>query len=455
MNIVRNLVVAQSGGPTPVINSSLRGIIEAARECRNIGTVFGARHGIEGVLKEELLDLSAQSAEEVALLRFTPAAGSIGTCRYKLRENQGEDFDRVLEVFRAHQVGYLLYIGGNDSMDTANKIARLARERGADLVAVGVPKTIDNDVGDAQFRLIDHTPGYGSVARYWMHKVQEANEENAGSSPADPVLVMQAMGRRIGFIPAAARLADPAREMPLQIYLSESHCSLQQLADQVHDQLRRAGRCMVVISEGFEVGQVGNLSPAIPGQVDNLSYVKDSFGHVEFGASKISVAQAVVNYLNQAGLPCKGTARGDVPGTDQRHTMAYASAVDLDEAYRLGQKAVELAAGGCSGFMATILREPGPIYSVRYDKVPLAEVANSERAFPANWIDPSGCDVTDDFVRYAKPLVGNDMISLPTIDGRQRMTRFQPIFAEQKLDKYIPQADRKKIIKPRPLVAPG
>ena len=430
MNIARNLVVAQSGGPTPVINSSLRGIIEAAHEFQNIGTVFGARHGIEGVLKEELLDLSAQSAEEVALLRFTPAAGSIGTCRYKLRENQGEDFDRVLEVFRAHQVGYLLYIGGNDSMDTANKIARLARERGADLVAVGVPKTIDNDVGDAQFRLIDHTPGYGSVARYWMHKVQEANEENAGSSPADPVLVMQAMGRRIGFIPAAARLADPAREMPLQIYLAESHCSLQELADRVNDQLRRAGRCMVVISEGFDVGDLGDM--------------KDSFGHIEFGASKISVAQAVVNYLNQAGLPCKGTARGDVPGTDQRHTMAYASAVDLDEAYRLGQKAVELAAAGESGFMATILRETGSIYSVRYDKVPLAEVANSERAFPANWIDPSGCDVTDDFVRYAKPLVGNDMISLPTIDGRQRMTRFQPIFAEQKLEKYVPQADRKE-----------
>ncbi len=432
MNSARNLVVAQSGGPTPVINSSLRGIVEAAREFQAIGTVFGARHGIEGVLKEELLDLSAQPAEEVALLRFTPAAGSIGTCRYKLRSNQTEDFDRAIEVLRAHQVGYLLYIGGNDSMDTAAKIAQLAQQRGLDLVAVGVPKTIDNDIGDSEFRLIDHTPGYGSVARYWMHKVQEANEENAGSAPADPVLVMQAMGRRIGFIPAAARLADPAREMPLQIYLAESQCGLTQLADQVNDRLRRAGRCIVVISEGFDVGQVGNLS-----------HVKDSFGHTSFGSTKLTVAQMVVNYLNQVGLPCKGAARGNVPGTDQRHSMTYASAVDLDEAYRLGQKAIELAAAGQSGFMATILRESGPIYSVRYEKVPLAEVANSERTFPAKWIAPSGCDVTDDFVRYAKPLVGGDMISLPMIDGRQRMTRFQPIFAEQKLPKYVPQADRK------------
>jgi ATP-dependent phosphofructokinase / diphosphate-dependent phosphofructokinase len=429
MSVKRNVIVAQSGGPTPVINSSLRGIVEAARQFDCIGTVYGARHGIEGVLKEELLDLSSQSPDEVALLRFTPAAGSIGTCRYKLKPKQTEDFDRVIEVLKAHNVGYLAYIGGNDSMDTANKIAQLAQQRGLDLVAVGVPKTIDNDVGDSEFKLIDHTPGYGSVARYWMHKVQTANEENGGSCPADPVLVMQAMGRKIGFIPAAARLAYPDRELPLQIYLAESPCTLEQLADQVNDQLRRAGRCMVVISEGFDVGDVGS--------------VKDAFGHTSFSASKLTVAQIVVNYLNDRGLPCKGAARGNVVGTDQRHSMVYASAVDLDEAYRVGQKAIELAATGQSGFMATILRDPGSIYSVRYDKVPLAEVANSERTFPKQWITPNGCDVTDDFVRYAKPLLGSDMISLPTVDGRQRMTRFAPIYAEQKLPKYTLQADRK------------
>ncbi len=155
-------------------------------------------------------------------MRTTPAAGSIGTCRYKLKAKQAEDFERVIDVFKAHEVGYFFYIGGNDSMDTANKVAKLAHERGLDLVGVGVPKTIDNDVGDSEFKLIDHTPGYGSVARYWAYYVQNANEENMGSSPADPVLVMQAMGRKIGFIPAAARLADPNREMPLQIYMRES-----------------------------------------------------------------------------------------------------------------------------------------------------------------------------------------------------------------------------------------
>jgi len=429
MKRARNLVVAQSGGPTPVINSSLQGIIETARHLEGIGMVYGARHGIEGVLKEELLDLSAQAAEEVSLLRFTPAAGSIGTCRYKLKAGQQEDFDRVIEVFRAHQVGYFLYIGGNDSMDTAQKIARLAHRKGLDLVAVGVPKTIDNDVGDSEFRLIDHTPGYGSVARYWMHAVQNANEENMGSCPADPVLVMQAMGRKIGFIPAAARLGDPQREMPLRIYLAESPCTMEQLADGVNDELRSSGRCLVVISEGFDVGSLGEL--------------RDAFGHTSFGSSKLSVSQAVVNYLNQVGLAAKGAARGNVPGTDQRHSMAYASTVDLDEAYHVGRAAVELAAGGQGGYMATILRNPGPAYSVCYDKVPLEEVANSERAFPAGWIAPSGSDVTDDFVRYARPLVGEEMIRLPLVDGRQRLARFAPIYAERRLSGYVPQADRK------------
>jgi 6-phosphofructokinase 1 len=412
-----------------VINSSLRGVIEAAREFDQIGTVYGARHGIEGVLKEELLDLSAQSAEEVALLRYTPSAGSIGTCRYKLKSGQDEDFERVVEVLKAHEVGYFLYNGGNDSMDTANKIALLAQERGLDLVGIGVPKTIDNDVGDSEFKLIDHTPGYGSTAKYWMHAVQNANEENMGSCPADPVLVLQAMGRKIGFIPAAARLADPNREMPLQIYLAESPCSLEQLADNVNEQLRQSGRCLVVISEGFDVGSLGE--------------VKDSFGHTSFGSSQITVCQTVVNYLNSVGLATTGAARGNVSGTDQRHSIAYASCVDLDEAYRAGQKAVELAATGQSGFMSTILRDPGLIYNVRYDKVPLPDVANSERMFPSEWIAENGYDVTDDFVRYARPLIGEEMPSVPMIDGRQRLARFEPIYAQKKLSTYTPQADRK------------
>jgi 6-phosphofructokinase 1 len=429
-----NLLVAQSGGPSPVINNSLRGLVETALDLEQIGTVYAGWHGIEGVLKEELLDLTAQPREEIGLLRTTPAAGSIGTCRYKLRPKQTEDFERILSVFRAHNIGYFCYIGGNDSMDTANQVAKLAQERGLDVVGIGVPKTIDNDVGDSAFQLIDHTPGYASTARYWAHQVQLANEENAGSSPADPVLVLQAMGRRIGYIPAAARLADPDREFPLQIYLAEREIHIEQLCDQVNDGLKRHGRLLVVVSEGLKLGAIGER--------------KDSFGHTQFSASAITVAQMVINALNERGLPVKGAARANVPGTDQRHNMIYASTVDLEEAYRAGQKAAYLAAAGESGFMATILREPGPIYNVRYDKVPLETVANSERTFPAEWISPDGTDVTDAFLRYAQPLLGNDWPSVPLIGGRIRLARLQPIFAEQMLPKYIPQADRLEGAKP-------
>ena len=425
----QNVVVAQSGGPTPVINNSLRAVVETCRAVPDVfGTVYAGWHGIEGLLQEELLDLSAQPTEEICLLRTTPAAGSIGTCRYKFKAAQQEDFERVVEVLKAHNVGYFFYIGGNDSMDTAHKVANLAHERGLDLVATGVPKTIDNDVGDSEFKLIDHTPGYGSVARYWALTVQNANQENAGSCPSDPVLVMQAMGRKIGFIPAAARLADPDREMPLLIVMKESGLSLEELADQVNDLLRERNRVMVVISEGFPVGEIGER--------------EDAFGHVQFSSSQMTVEQLVVNYLNEVGLRSRGVARGNVPGTDQRHSMIYASTVDLEEAYKVGRKAVQVALEEGSGYMATILREPGPLYNVRYDKVPLELVANSERAFPGAWIAPNRVDVTDDFVRYARPLIGDEWPSIPLVDGRQRFARLEPIFAEKRLAEYIPQAHR-------------
>jgi len=423
----KNVIVAQSGGPSPVINNSLRGIIDACRAFPgHFGTLYAGWHGIEGVLKEELPDLSAQKEEEIALLKNTPAAGSIGTCRYKLKEHQDKDFERIVEVFRTHNVGYFFYIGGNDSQHTAYKVSEICREKGLDVIAVGVPKTIDNDVGDSAFKLIDHTPGYGSVARYWSHIVQNAEEENRGSSPADPVLILQAMGRKIGFIPAAARLADPDRKTPLQIYLAESGVSLPELADHVNDQLKKDGRCLVVVSEGFDTGDPGD--------------VKDSFGHTNFGATKITVYQTIINYLNEKGLKARGAARGQVMGTDQRDTAIYASAVDLDEAYQVGKKAVEIALHDGNGWMATILRDPGPIYTVHYDKVPLEKVALSERTFPEKWIAGNRRDVTDAFLDYVRPLIGSDWPSVPLINGIQRFTRFEPIFAQQKLQKYTPQA---------------
>ena len=426
-----NVLIAQSGGPSAVINNSLRGVIDFCQENpQTFGKIFGGWHGIEGVIKEELLDLSAQDAKEIRLLETTPAAGAIGTCRYKIKDKQKEDFQRVIEVLKAHRIGFFFYIGGNDSMDTANKIAKLAKEKGLDLIATGVPKTIDNDVGDAEFKLVDHTPGYGSTARYWAANILGANEENAGSCPADPVLVLQAMGRKIGFIPAAVRLADPKRELPIQIYLTESGLTLADLADKVNDQLKQSGRCIVVVSEGFDVGDIGAQ--------------KDAFGHTHFGASDLTVQQAVVSYLNKHGLPTTGKARGQVPGTDQRHSSVLASTVDLQEAYESGRKAAEIAMKDGNGWMATILREPGLVYKARYDKVPLEVVANSERFFPKAWLSTNKIDVTDDFIRYAQPLIGSDWVPVPLENGLPRFTKFKPLFAEKKCPSFALEAYRKK-----------
>jgi 6-phosphofructokinase 1 len=426
----KNVIVAQSGGPSAVINNTVRGIIEGCRNWPDVfGTIYAGWHGVEGILKEELLNLSAQKEEEIQLLAATPAAGAIGTCRYKLKKDNPEDFKRVIDVMKAHDIGYFFYVGGNDSMDTAHKVSVMAAESGLDLVAVGGPKTIDNDVGDSEFRLIDHTPGYGSTARYFAQYIRNINEENMGSAPADPVMVVQAMGRKIGFIPAAARLADPKREMPLQIYMTESKLSLEQLGENVVDYLKKFGRCIVVVSEGFDVGSLGE--------------VKDNFGHTSFGSSKLSAAQVVTNYLNGLKLPVTGKARYQIPGTDQRNAMIYASTVDLEESFKVGFKCAQIAKEDGNGWMGTILREAGPVYSVRYDKAPLEKVANSERFFPQAWIAPSRYDVTDDFLRYAQPLIGMDWPSIPLVNGLQRFTRFEPIFAERKLAAYVPQGYRK------------
>lgn len=425
----KNLLIAQSGGPSPVINSSLRGVVEAAK-CfpDKIDTIYAAWQGIEGVLKEELLNLSIQNEDEISLLRNTPAAGAIGTCRYKVKSNQKEDFERIIEVFRAQNIGYFLYNGGNDSMDTAGKVAKSARERGVEVICIGVPKTIDNDVGDSEFKLIDHTPGYGSVARYWSHIVQNAEEENRGACSSDPVLVLQAMGRKIGYIPASARLADPKREMPLMIFMSEAKLPIDEIAEKINKMLVERGRAVVVISEGCDIGDLG--------------FVKDSFGHTEFGASQTTVQQVLINYLNAHGIKAGGNARGQTYGTDQRDTAIYASTVDLDEAYRVGQKAVLLAVKGEGGYMSTILRKPGMIYQVKYDKVPLDAVANSERTFPVKWITPDKTDVNDEFVSYCRPLIGEDWPGVPLINGRQRFARLLMKFAEKKLPDYVPEADR-------------
>lgn len=417
----KNAIVAQSGGPTAVINNSVRGVTETLMDCPAVGSVLGARMGILGVLRNELIDMTAMGAEQVSLLGSTPSAGSIGSCRYKLASKAAglytEDYHRIVDVFRAHNVGYFFYCGGNDSMDTANRVAQVAAEQGLDVKAIGVNKTVDNDVGgslqdDGTFALCDHNPGYGSVARYWALNVKEANEENKASYTSDPVLIMQAMGRKIGFITAAARLGDPERQMPLLIVMPEAldkddwSGNLDFLTENVNETLRRAGRCMVVLTEGANLGDVGVL--------------RDSFGHAQFSACRTTAAQLLMNHLNGADrvdsqgraltrLCVPGIARVDVPGTIQRRDFGRASSVDLEEAYKVGAHAARMALEGKSGLMSTMIRQSGDAYEVEYGEVPLEVVANAERTFPREWIADCRLDVTDAFVKWASPLIGDPL----------------------------------------------
>jgi 6-phosphofructokinase len=422
---LRHILIALGGGPSPVINASLAGVIGRCRDYPgSFGRIYAAWHGVEGILLEELIDLEKQDPVEMALLKTTPASGAIGTCRYKLGNGQEEDFERIIDVFRAHDIGCFFYIGGNDSMDTADKVSRLAAERGLDLVVAGVPKTIDNDLGDEAFSIIDHTPGYGSAARYWASVVRDAEEESRGMAGSECVSVWQAMGRRSGFITAAARLADPERQMPLQLYFAESGLNMETLAENVNRQLLRSGRCIAVINEGFDVGEIGAA--------------RDGFGHIEYGASRQTAVQCVVNYLNKVGLKARGQATGQMPGVLQRSNAAYRSVVDIEEACEVGAHAVDVALASGTGFMATILRQAGPDYRIRYDKVGLRQVANSERFLPAGWITPDGIDVTDKFVRYAQPLLGDRCPDISLENGLPRFARLLTSFVEKKCLPYQP-----------------
>ena len=437
---MKNVVIAQSGGPTTVINNSIRGAIDGLLASKKINRIYGAKMGILGILKEELVDISAQEVEQIRLLAETPSAGTLGSCRYKIKNEK--DFDRIVEVFSRQNIGYFFYCGGGDSMDTANKISILAKEKNLDIICTGLPKTIDNDVGgllqsDGTFAICDHDPGYGSVARNLAINILEANEENKASFTSDPVLVIGVMGRKIGFIPAAARLADPQRKMPLLIILPESLSkddyknNLQFITKKVNDKLKELGRCIVVIGEGVNLGDLGIL--------------QDNFGHAQFSASEKTVEQVLINYLNgidqknhqgraQSRLITRGIARYERPGTRQRREVAYVSKIDQEEAYQAGMYAVKIALAGENGFMSTIVRKPGNSYKVTYKKVKLDTVANSEREFPREWISSNRVDVTDEFIDWALPLIGEPL---------PKLAEFKAIFVPKKCSKYIPVEYRK------------
>jgi 6-phosphofructokinase 1 len=381
-----NLLYGQSGGPTAVINSSAYGVItEAQKHPDLIDDVLIMRHGIKGALSEDFYYASKQTKEQIELLKNTPGS-AFGTVRYKMPElNEDEtDYIRLLYIFQKYNIRYFCYNGGNDSMDTAHKIAEYMRRVDYDVNVIGVPKTIDNDLPH-----IDHTPGYGSAAKYIANTIMEINADMY-AYPKGKVTIVEIMGRHAGWLTAASHIASVEGYGPDLIYLPEVPFSIEKFKQDVRRVYGEKHQCLVAVSEGI-VNEEGLL-------VSSASALKDAFGHVQLGgvASKLS---NVVN--NEMRISSRRIELGSI----QRAASHIQSKVDVDEAVEVGRKAVQLATSGKTDVMVTITRKQEEEYKVKFGSHPLKDIANVEKTMPEEMINESGNGVTDKFLEYALPLI--------------------------------------------------
>ncbi|MBR0520904.1 MAG: diphosphate--fructose-6-phosphate 1-phosphotransferase [Spirochaetales bacterium] len=374
----RNILVAHGGGPTAVINTSLQGVIETAREKGGFGRILAARFGAEGILKNDLLDLSNVPAGTVSKLSHTPAS-SIGSCRRKLGD---ADYPAVIDCMKKTDIGVFFYNGGNDSMDTCNKISILAEKEGLDLKVIGIPKTMDNDLA-----FTDNCPGFGSAARYAAINASELALD-ANGLPIH-VVVMELMGRNAGWVTAASALAARATNCEVLTYLPEKLVDIDVMLKDIEKAYAKGHGCLVTISEGL-CGLDGN--PLAD------SGIVDGFGHKVPGGVGDFISRQI---MQKIGLK----SRAEKPGLIGRTSIAYQSEVDRQEAYAVGKRAVEAAAEGKTGFMVAIKADRSKGFSYTLDLVPLADVANVEKKFPLEWIEGTN-KISDEFFKYADPLIG-------------------------------------------------
>ncbi|NLT41403.1 MAG: 6-phosphofructokinase [Anaerolineae bacterium] len=384
-----NLVVAQSGGPTAVINASVAGVAEEAfKHADTIPGVIGSLHGIEGVLYEDLIDLAQEDRATISGLTSTPAA-ALGSCRHKLTE---ADYDRIIEVFRAHDIRYFFYTGGNDSMDTAARVSRMGAEKGYEVRSVGIPKTIDNDLA-----FTDHCPGFGSVARWVASSVRDAGLDTEAIGVVDKIKIVEIMGRNAGWITAASALArDHEDAAPHLIYVPEKPINLDRFLGDVQNVYDRLGYCLITVCEGVK-GEDGK-----PLMASTSAINVDAFGHAQMGGVADYLCSVIADRL-------KLKARFDKPGTIQRVSAALQSPVDRDEAYGAGAEAVRQAIAGVTGKMVTIERVSDDPYRSKFGLADLDKVANAEKLIPEEFLSPAGNDVTEAFVKYAQPLIGGPL----------------------------------------------
>ncbi len=380
------LVVGQSGGPTPVINASLAGVILAAQQQPAISGIYGLVHGIEGALKEELIDLDRESAETIKLLAQTPAS-ALGSCRHKLKD---EEYGQILELFKAHNVRYFVYIGGNDSMDTCHRVAELARSTGYDMRVMGVPKTMDNDLAHT-----DHCPGYGSAARFLALATRDTGRDLEAMATFDDVTILEALGRNAGWLTASAMLGKQEQdEAPHLVHLPEIPFDEGQFLANVSDIHQRLGCVFVVVSEGIR-----DAEGRFIGQAEQES---DAFGHVVHSLTNGVAAYLTERVRQELGLQ----ARFLRPSLIGRALSASISETDRQEALEVGQQAIIHLAGGQSGHMVTLERRSNNPYRWETGLAELAAVANEEKLVPRDYVNEAGTMPNERFVEYALPLIG-------------------------------------------------
>lgn len=383
-----NVVIGQSGGPTAVINSSLCGAIQEALKHDEITGIYGMVHGIMGMLDEDFIDLGKQDPLIIEGLRYTPSA-ALSSCRYKV---SADEYDKILDVLKKYNIRYFFYAGGNDSQDTARKVSALARDKGYELRAIGIPKTVDNDLPE-----IDHCPGYGSVSRWLAIAVRDAGLDTEAIGIVDNVKVIETMGRNTGWITAATALAKEGEDdAPHLIYLPERPFDEEKFLADVDSVYKKYGYCVITVCEGL-VDKNGKYITASSRAIDT-----DKFGHKQLGGVAQYLCDVIAN-----GLKIK--ARWDKPGTIQRVSMMCASKVDLEEAYMVGKMAVKYAVDGKTDFMVTLVREPGKEYRCITDLVELDKVALGTKKVPDEYINKDGNFVTDAFLEYARPLIGEPL----------------------------------------------
>lgn len=414
----KNAFYAQSGGVTAVINATACGVIETARRHKeNIGKVYAGRNGIIGALTEDLIDTSRDSAKAIAALRHTPS-GAFGSCRFKMKslEENRRQYERLIEVFRAHDIAYFFYNGGGDSADTCLKVSQLAEKMDYPIQAIHVPKTVDNDLP-----ITDNCPGFGSVAKYIAVSTLEATFDVASmAATSTKVFVLEVMGRHAGWIAAAGALAStPDAEQPIVVLFPEVPFERKKFVAKVDRLVKRFGYCTVVVSEGVMDADGKFLAD---------QGLKDAFGHAQLGG----VAPVVANIVREdLGLKY----HWGVADYLQRAARHIASKTDVEQAYAMGRAAVELALKGYNSVMPTIDRIAGKTYKWRVGMAPLAKVANVEKKMPKNFITRDGFGITEKCREYLLPLIKGEDYP-PYKDGLPDYVRLKNMAVPKKLPAF-------------------